>query len=66
MKTFFPFKREEQVIARFGQAALVRNQQGKVELRGGDASDQTSAREWISLFMHEAVPAEARGLAIGE
>ena len=29
---------------------------GRVELRGGTDADLTEAREWISLFMHDAVP----------
>jgi hypothetical protein len=61
MKLFMPFKKEEQVIARFGGAELVRDQQGRVELRGGAPSDHTAAREWISLFMHEAVPGVPAG-----
>jgi len=27
-----------------------------MELRGARAEEQTAAKEWISLFMHEAVP----------
>lgn len=45
-----------QVIARFGQAELVVTASGRMELRGGSAADVAEAREWISLFMHEAVP----------
>lgn len=44
------------VIARFGQAQLVVTTQGRLELRGGSAADVAEAREWISLFMPEAVP----------
>ena len=44
------------LIACFGQARLVAGGDGRVELVGGSASDQLEAREWISLFMHEAVP----------
>jgi hypothetical protein len=29
-------------------------------LRGGNPHDHTTAKEWISLFMHEAVPRLAR------
>ena len=46
----------ERVITTFGQARLVFISDGSVELRGGHAADQTTAKEWISLFMHEAVP----------
>lgn len=44
------------VIARFGRAKLLSRADGRVELRGGTTSDHTEAREWISLFMHDAVP----------
>jgi hypothetical protein len=43
-------------IARFGQALLVKTQNGHYQLRGGTERDWLEAREWISLFMHEAVP----------
>lgn len=43
-------------IARFGQASLVTGSDGRIELRGGSRSDRTEAKEWISLFMHDAVP----------
>lgn len=40
----------------FGSAQLVSDQKGRTELRGGSREDQISAIEWMSLFMHEAVP----------
>jgi hypothetical protein len=43
------------VIAQFGNAQLIKTQDGKWELRGGSTSDHTAAKEWISLFLHEAV-----------
>ncbi len=43
------------VVTTFGSAELVANRKGQVELRGGTKIDQISAKEWISLFMHEAV-----------
>jgi hypothetical protein len=49
------------LIARFGQAKLVSRADGRVELRGGSNADRTEAREWISLFMHDAVPQVVRG-----
>lgn len=42
-------------IARWGEAELVRHVNGHYELRGGDPEDRQAAREWISLFLHEAV-----------
>jgi hypothetical protein len=43
-------------IACFGRARLLSRADGQVELRGGSESDRTEAKEWISLFMHDAVP----------
>lgn len=47
--------RNENIITTFGHARLVRLADGATELRGGRPADQTIAKEWISLFMHEAV-----------
>lgn len=44
------------LIAQFGRATLVDSADGRVELRGGSDADRTEAKEWISLFMHDAVP----------
>ena len=49
--------RGAEVIARFGKAALIKDSYGAWELHGGSAEDRLSAREWISLFLHEAVVA---------
>ena len=48
--------RGQEVIARFGHAALIKQSNGQWQLQGGSEEDRLSAREWISLFMHEAVP----------
>ena len=47
---------DAQIITCFGAARLVRRIDRRLELRGGSADDHSAAREWISLFMHEAVP----------
>jgi len=47
--------RSEQLITTFGRARLVRVADGAAELRGAQPADHTMAKEWISLFMHEAV-----------
>jgi hypothetical protein len=47
--------RGQDVIARFGNAALIRQTDGTWRLNGGSDEDRHSAREWISLFKHEAV-----------
>jgi hypothetical protein len=44
------------VIACFGQARLIRKRDGHFELRGGSRHERNEAYEWISMFMHEAVP----------
>ena len=51
------------MIVRFGRAALVRRADGKCQLKGGSRDDLTTAKEWISLFMHEVV---LSGSAIGD
>jgi hypothetical protein len=54
----FDFMRpkDDQLIASFGEAQLVKKLDGILELRGGSSDDRTAAKEWISLFCHEAVP----------
>jgi hypothetical protein len=47
--------KNEQLITTFGNARLVRLADGSAQLRGAHAQEQTTAKEWISLFMHEAV-----------
>jgi hypothetical protein len=58
MKTAFNGLNEPRywnLIARFGHARLVSRADGRVELRGGSDADHTEAKEWISLFMHDAI-----------
>ena len=56
IKHFFSnFLNEGEVVAHFGRAKLVKRLDCKFELRGGSPEDHLAAREWISLFMHEAV-----------
>jgi hypothetical protein len=43
------------VVAVFGAAELVKHADGHFELRGGSEADFAAAKEWISLFHHEAV-----------
>jgi len=42
-------------VAAFGNARLIRSQNGRHELIGGTADDHAAAREWCSLFAHELV-----------
>jgi len=48
-------RREGEFIARIGESELIRHLNGRYELRGGSLDDRRAAREWISLFLHEAV-----------
>jgi len=48
-------KIQPRVVALFGRARLVRLRGAKYELRGASQSDLTAAKEWVSLFLHEAV-----------
>ena len=43
------------IVARFGTAKLVEEPRGRFQLVGGSAEDRLAAREWASLFLHEAV-----------
>jgi hypothetical protein len=43
------------IVASFGDAELVKHFSGRYELHGGSPNDHGAAREWISLFLHEAV-----------
>jgi hypothetical protein len=57
MKNLFFRKSADQceVVARFGEARLVRYENGAFELLGGGPQDHFDAREWASLFLHDAV-----------
>ncbi len=58
IKPEFIRRDETESIAQFGQARLVRTLDCKFELRGGSKEDRLEAREWVSLFLHEAVVRE--------
>lgn len=56
MKNIFGMEeRLETLVASFGAASLIRAKDGRFELRGGTHADHLEAREWVSLFQHEAV-----------
>lgn len=44
-----------QTIMQFGEAKLIQTGDGKLELKGATKGEQTEAKEFVSLFMHEAV-----------
>ena len=47
-------RKERKVVASFGAASLIRHRDGRWELRAGPPGDHAAAREWCSLFQHEA------------
>ena len=42
------------LVASFGAARLIRHRDGRWDLSGGSPTDHAAAREWCSLFQHEA------------
>ncbi|HZM02454.1 MAG TPA: hypothetical protein VFC44_05485 [Candidatus Saccharimonadales bacterium] len=50
-----PPENELRVVACFGEANLVTSGGADYELRNASAEDCTAAKEWVSIFMHEAV-----------
>ena len=49
-----PAEADNEIVASFGAAELVRHRDGRWELRGGSPADYAAAREWSSHFQHEA------------
>ncbi|MEY4385055.1 MAG: hypothetical protein RLY20_338 [Verrucomicrobiota bacterium] len=56
LKSLFPWLRrhENKVLVSFGAAHLLQKREGGFELRGGTRAERQAAREWASLFKHEA------------
>ncbi len=51
-----PVKKQKfQTIATFGRAVLLSGRPGEYDIQGGTRADLFEAREWSSLFLHEAV-----------
>ena len=55
------FRNEGETIATFGEARLVKQLSGKIELFGGSIEDRRAAREWCWRFMDKAVTAFSQG-----
>ena len=53
-----PFKDEGELIASWGEARLINYLDGKLVLKGGSKEDRMEAREWISMFLNDAVVRE--------
>ena len=43
------------MIASWGEAQLIKYLDEETEPKGGSEQDRAEAREWMSLFWHEAV-----------
>ena len=54
---------EGELVAAFGGPGCSGTRTCTYELRGGSGTDLAEAREWISLFFHEAVIREGAGAA---
>ena len=52
---FPPFRDEGEVTASWGEARLIKYLDGKLVLKGGSKEDRMAAREWISMFLNDAV-----------
>ena len=46
---------QTRTVARFGTARLIQMPSGRFLLVGGTKEERLAAREWTSLFLHEAV-----------
>jgi hypothetical protein len=53
-----PFTDEGELIASWGEARLLNYLDGKLVLKGGSKEDRIAAREWISMFLNDAVVRE--------
>ena len=47
---------ELETLVTFGSSRVVRLRSGRLEIRGGDRLDRAAAKEWTSIFCHEALP----------
>ena len=45
----------DKTLTTFGKARLIRKPTGRIELVGGSVEDRIAAKEWVSLFLHEAI-----------
>jgi hypothetical protein len=56
---FYPLFRDEgELIASWGEARLIKFLDGKLVLKGGSKADRIEARDWISMFLNDAVVRE--------
>jgi hypothetical protein len=58
-RNLFPERTNEgEVLVSWGDAKLVKYIDGKLVLKGGSKEEKGEAREWLSMFWHEAVVGE--------
>jgi hypothetical protein len=58
-RNLFPERTNEgEVLVSWGDAKLVKFMDGKLVLKGGSKAEKGEAREWLSMFWHEAVVGE--------
>lgn len=48
-------------MASWGEARLVKYLDGKLVLKGGAKEDRIAARQWISMFLNDAVVGDGSG-----
>ena len=53
---------QTKTVARFGTARLIKKSSGRFHLIGGTTEDRLAAKEWASLFLHEAVLSDSQTL----
>ena len=53
---------EHELIATFGDAELMRDMSGKLELKGGTAADREQARCWIETFLTGVIDLRAQAV----
>jgi hypothetical protein len=59
-RRYMPPVQEEETVASFGDARIVKTLDGRLELRGGSPEDQQAARAWGRQFLSRA---DGSGLA---
>ncbi len=49
-------REQQQLIASFGGAEIVKYLDGRLEIRGGTEEEKARAREWMHRFLMQAPP----------
>ena len=52
------FRDSDELVASWGEAKLVKYRDGRTERTGGSKEERGEAKEWVSLYWHEAVVRE--------